>query len=161
MILVTVGTERYPFDRLLRYVEHAVEKCAPDEEIVYQIGSSHYQPVRGRVERFFPFSRMKQLTQEASVVIAHAGVGSVNLALTFGKKPIVCPRKKSLNEAINDQQARYARFMADNGFVLLAQEAEEMEARLRESRIVDASSLPTPASASERERLVSFLNSLL
>lgn len=160
MIFVTVGTERYPFDRLLRYIDETIERCAIKEEVFYQIGSSHYRSKQGRVELFLPFTTMKEYVQKASLVITHGGVGSVNLCLSFGKKPIVCPRKKSLGEAIHNQQLRYAQFMEEKGYLFLVQNEKQLEEKMM--RGLQEVNAPLPSfDSSEKDKLVNFLNSLL
>jgi UDP-N-acetylglucosamine transferase subunit ALG13 len=160
MIFVTVGTERYPFDRLLQFVDFAVQKNNVMDEIIFQLGPSFYQPKRGQVKKFLPFTTMREHLKNASLVITHGGVGTVNLCLSLGKKPLVCPRRKSLREAIDDHQLYYSRFMEEKGYLLVAESQQELEDKMM--RLIQegpATNFSQPSK--EKGRLISFLNSLL
>ncbi|HEY1369614.1 MAG TPA: glycosyltransferase [Gaiellaceae bacterium] len=119
MIFVTVGTNEARFDRLLR----AVADLRLDEELVVQHGhSSPIEVARGEVVDFLPFERMVELVRESRAVITHAGVGSVMVALSGGKRPIVVPRLKAHAEAVDDHQLQLGRRFAAAGLVTLVED---------------------------------------
>lgn len=162
MIFVTIGTECFSFDRILEYIDHALQKNHIDEKIIYQKGSSHYTPAHGEVEKFLPFSQVKQYIQDAKLVITHGGVGSVNLCLSLGKKPVVCPRKGSLEEAIDDHQILYARYMAKHGYIHLVESEDEMEEKILDALDENQKHLfeNKLGQSPEKIRLFSFLESI-
>jgi UDP-N-acetylglucosamine transferase subunit ALG13 len=110
MIFVTVGTERFPFDRLLR----AVDKLARQgllKDVYCQIGASGYKPAYCSYKVFLPFEEVVYCIQESELVIAHGGAGIVALCLKFGKIPILAPRQKRFGEHVDDHQVEFARHM--------------------------------------------------
>jgi UDP-N-acetylglucosamine transferase subunit ALG13 len=117
MIFVTVGTNEAAFDRLVQ----AVADLRLDEELVVQRGSSSVDCQGPLVHDFLSFEEMTGYVQRARVVVCHAGVGSVLLALSNGKRPIVVPRRKELGEAVDDHQVLFARRFADEGLVQLSE----------------------------------------
>lgn len=103
MILVTVGTNGAPFDRLLQQLDD----LSPGEEVIVQRGPSVLSPAGATCVDFLPFDELSRLVGSARVVVTHAGVGSVLLALEHGHRPIVVPRLKRFGEAVDDHQAAF------------------------------------------------------
>jgi UDP-N-acetylglucosamine transferase subunit ALG13 len=124
VILVTVGSSRFPFDRLLR----AVDALPGDEELVVQYGASDVRPHAARCVDFLPFDELATLVRQARVVVTHAGVGSILLALSNGKRPAVVPRLRSFRETVDDHQVECARRFARDGLVTLVEEPTQLGA---------------------------------
>lgn len=118
MILVTVGTNEQPFDRLVR----AAAALDGDEPLLVQHGASRVPHGRGDWVDFLPFDDLAARAREARVVICHAGVGSIMLARRNGHRPIVVPRRHHLDEAVDDHQLVLARRLAEAGLVTLVED---------------------------------------
>ena len=116
-ILVTVGTIRpYGFDRAIRNLDGLLAGF----DVTWQIGESTAQPTHGRVSRLLSRDRLLDEVRQADVVIAHAGVGSILMALACGKAPIVLPRLARHGEHIDDHQLDIARLLDQRRLVHLA-----------------------------------------
>ncbi len=124
MIFVTVGTNEARFERLVE----AAGRIPPGEEIVIQTGHCRAAPPRARCVDFLPFEEMADHARRARVVVSHAGVGSIMLALMAGRRPVVVPRRADLGEAVDDHQLPLARRMADAGLVLLVEDPDDLAA---------------------------------
>lgn len=124
MILVSVGSSTFPFDRLLR----AVDALAHEEELVVQHGASTVRPAAARCLEFVPFDELAELVREARLVVTHAGVGSILLALSNGKKPVVVPRLKSFGETVDDHQLECARRFGRDGLVTVVEDPARLAA---------------------------------
>lgn len=109
-VFVTVGSNRYPFDRLIRHLD---KRIPPQWRITWQLsgGAMAYRPARGRVEELLAFQEAQQLLRTCDVVVCHAGVGSTMSALEHGQRPIVVPRSAKYGEHIDDHQHDLARFL--------------------------------------------------
>ncbi len=118
MILVTVGTNEAPFDRLL----HVVGELPPGEELIVQHGASSVRPARARCLDYVPFDELTELVRRARVVVTHAGVGSIMVVLASGKTPIVMPRLQRHGEAVDDHQVGLAERLAEQGLVTLVED---------------------------------------
>ena len=105
MIFVTVGTTHFPFDRLLS----AVATLETNEELVVQRGPSQVPVGNACVIDFLSFDELNDHVREAGTVISHAGVGSIMVALSHGKRPIVVPRLERFGEAVRSSGARSCR----------------------------------------------------
>jgi UDP-N-acetylglucosamine transferase subunit ALG13 len=127
MIFVTIGTYEAPFDRLLG----ALVPLADTEELVIQCGHSKLGPVGARWIDFLPFDELAALVKEARVVVTHAGVGSVLVALTAGKRPIVVPRRARYGETVDDHQVTFARRLAEAGLAVAVDDPADVVAAVR------------------------------
>lgn len=118
MILVTLGTLHFPFDRLLR----ALDGQAGDEELVVQTRAPGVRPVGARVVAELAYEELAGEIRRARVVVCHAGVGSVLTVLANGKRPVVVPRLARFGEAVDDHQLPFARRLAETGAVTLVED---------------------------------------
>ena len=126
MILVTIGTNEQPFDRLVR----AAAAIGGDEPLLVQYGSSRVPHGRGDWIDFLPFEELSARAAEARVVVCHAGVGSIMLARRFGHRAIVVPRRHHLGEAVDDHQLPLARRLDRAGAVTLVEDETLLPAAL-------------------------------
>jgi UDP-N-acetylglucosamine transferase subunit ALG13 len=126
MIFVTVGSNEARFDRLLESV------CAlpGDEELVVQHGPSLVHPPNAECHAFLTFDEIVDAVRRARVVVSHAGVGSVLVALGAGKRPVVVPRLKRLGEAVDDHQVAFARRLHDVGLVTSVEHTDALAGAL-------------------------------
>jgi UDP-N-acetylglucosamine transferase subunit ALG13 len=127
MIVVTVGTNEQPFDRLVS----AAAGLDGDEPLLVQHGSSRVPHGRGEWVDFLPFEQLETHAADARVLVCHAGVGSIMLARRCGKRPIVMPRRHQLGEAVDDHQLPLARRLAEAGLVTLVEDETALAAAIR------------------------------
>lgn len=125
MVFVSVGTERFPFDRLIQAVDQAASQLN-GEPIFVQLGHSTYRPQRCQWTRILPYQDLIEQIRRARIVVCHAGAGILLLCARSGKAPIVLPRRKRFGEHVDDHQPELAMRMAQLGYVLLAERPEEI-----------------------------------
>lgn len=133
MIFVTVGTQEFPFDRLLAGL-HGV-----DEELVVQGGLSTVRPQGATWFEYLSYPEVRELARRARVVVCHAGVGSVMTAVAEGKRPVVLPRLKRYQETVDDHQLPFARRLAEAGLVTLVEDASLLRGAIAETPAAPAS----------------------
>jgi UDP-N-acetylglucosamine transferase subunit ALG13 len=127
MILVTIGTNEQPFDRLVL----AAAALDVDEPVVVQYGSCRaVEPREGWMD-FTPYDELSELARQARVVVCHAGVGSILMARRAGKLPVVMARRHSLGEAVDDHQVELSRRLASSGLVTLVDDAADLASAVR------------------------------
>lgn len=127
MILVTVG-EQLPFDRLIL----AMDRWAGQrqQKVFAQIGRSACRPSYIEYKEFLEQDEFRQKLQEAQLVVAHAGMGTIISALETGTPIIVMPRRAALGEHRNDHQiATASRFLALN-YIAVAFDENELRQKL-------------------------------
>ncbi len=136
MIFVTVGTQGQ-FDRLIR----TVDKWAGlrgTSDVFAQTGPSVYTTLHIRAEPFIDPTEFRRRVESASLVIAHAGMGSIITALELGKQIIVMPRRSNLGEHRNDHQFATAKRFAEQGRIMVAFNEKELVDKLDQLGSFDA-----------------------
>jgi beta-1,4-N-acetylglucosaminyltransferase len=124
VILVTVGTNEAPFDRLLQ----AVAALSTSEELVVQHGSSAIVPANAaRTYDFLLFDDLVREMRASRVVVTHAGIGSIMTALSCGRRPVVAARLVANREAVDDHQLPVARRLQEAGLVTLVEDLARLE----------------------------------
>jgi UDP-N-acetylglucosamine transferase subunit ALG13 len=128
VIFVTVGTDG-PFDRLV----HAVDQWAGQvgrKDVFAQIGKSSLRPRHIEYVDVLEPQEFRRRFALASVVISHAGMGTILSALQFGKPLLVMPRRAALDEQRNDHQLATARHLRNLGRIAVASDDTELRDRL-------------------------------
>ncbi len=110
MIFVTVGTHEQQFNRLVEYMDKWANEH--DEGVIIQSGFSTYEPKYCKWSKLYPYLEMVQMVNDARIVITHGGPSSFIMPLQIGKVPIVVPRKKELDEHVNDHQVDFSNQVA-------------------------------------------------
>jgi UDP-N-acetylglucosamine transferase subunit ALG13 len=130
VIFVTVGAQM-PFDRMVRAVdEWAAARGVND--VFAQIGPTDWRPRHIAWTQFLEAAEFKKKAQEASVLVAHAGMGSILTALEMGRPILVMPRRGDLRETRNDHQVATAKRFLELGRVAVAFDEHEMAGKLDE-----------------------------
>jgi UDP-N-acetylglucosamine transferase subunit ALG13 len=126
LILITVGTQRFQFNRLLRSVDQLVEEGVLTDSVIAQIGYSDYKPRHYTYSDFYKLDDINKLTKECDVCITHGGIGSILNALNCGKKVIVMPRKKILGEHVDDHQSEISAAFQEKGYIQVAENVDQL-----------------------------------
>lgn len=160
MIFVTVGTEKFAFDRLLSAVHGALERGIIKDEVVAQVGHSKASYPLFRARDFFDFDEQSRLIAKADIVVAHAGEGSTLISLSSGKVPLLFPRRSEFGEHVDDHQWELARRLEETGKVLVAYDAQDLIEKILHYKELCAR-LSAPGSSSESKReLLEYLASI-
>lgn len=102
MIFFTVGTQ-LPFDRLGEAVEH-LARAWPELSFIGQVGHTKVVHTAVVAQPFMTQQEYEQALDACTVVVAHAGTGTIMAALKRGKPVMVVPRLGSLREARSEHQ---------------------------------------------------------
>lgn len=127
MILVVVGTERWPFDRLVAKVDELAASGAFGEHDVFvQLGHCTVEPRACAFERFISYGEMVAKVRAASLVIGHAGAGTFVMCRQLGTPEIVMPRRHARGEHVDDHQVQFAHELHARNVVTTVDEADEL-----------------------------------
>lgn len=122
---VSVGNATQPFSRFLDAV-NAIADRLPGP-VVVQFG---HTPFTGRppIEAigFLGMEEFGRLITEASLVLTHAGAGTVISALRANKVPVVMPRSSARGEHVDDHQLEFARELEKMGRIVVAREPGDL-----------------------------------
>lgn len=104
MIFVTVGSQKFPFNRLIEKVDQMAGEGVIREEVFIQTGTSDYIPRHCRHRDFYDREEFKTMIDRCSVLITHGGVGTVIDAVKRGKKVVAVPRLARYGEHVDNHQ---------------------------------------------------------
>lgn len=104
MILITLGSQRFQFNRLLIAVDDLIERGVIDEEVFAQTGYSDYQPKHYPYKPFLDREEYAFWENRCSTLITHGGTGAIVGAVKKGKKVIAVPRLAKYGEHVDDHQ---------------------------------------------------------
>jgi len=128
MIFVTVGTDA-PFDRLVRAVDSWAAGSGRDD-VFAQIGVGGWRPPHLEWREMLEPPEFMERFRAASLVVAHAGMGTILTALRHGKPILVMPKKAALGEHRNEHQTATARHLRELQRVEVAFDEHELLAKL-------------------------------
>lgn len=146
LILVTVGTNQYDFTRLFTMLEQ--HPLYQDKRVKWVIQAGHNKlsqlPENGDVVDMISRDEMESLVKQASLVISHCGIGSINLMLSYQKKVLFVPRIAKYAEFSDDHQLQIANEISSELFTVVLPDTpmpsltfETLAARERLVRPVD------------------------
>ncbi|MFZ3482966.1 glycosyltransferase [Sphingomonas sp. 3-13AW] len=157
MILLSVGTQ-LPFDRLVRTVDH----WARDQgrtDVVAQIGVTRYRPVALRHFAHLGYDEFRELQRQCTLMVCHAGMGSIITAMEFGKPIIVMPRDHRLREHRNGHQYATLRQFGGRPGIYPAENEKELTSLLDRTDMLTATpTAGTHADAGFVEQLAHIVN---
>ena len=117
-IFVTVGTDQH-FDRMVKIIDQWAANN-PSQEIFAQIGETNYQPSHIKYSKFLAPKGFVEHVKSASLIIAHAGMGTILTALKHQKPILVMPKLANLSEHRNEHQTATAKYLSDQGKINVA-----------------------------------------
>ena len=120
MIFVTVGSRKYPFDRLFIRLDELYEEGLIRESMFAQIGTSTYKPKYYEYKDFVSQEEFEEKIEKADIVVSHGASGSIMKALRANKKIIAVTRLEKYGEHINDHQIQNNEAFSSNQYVLMA-----------------------------------------
>lgn len=156
MIFVTVGAQM-PFDRMVRAVDEWAA-ASGRKDVFAQIGPTDWRPRHIEWTAFLEPDQFRERVQNARVLVAHAGMGSILTALEAGKPILVMPRRGDLKETRNDHQVATAKQFLSLGRVSVAMDETELPDRLNE---IDRLAATEPISRFASPRLLTAVRSFI
>jgi UDP-N-acetylglucosamine transferase subunit ALG13 len=138
MILVTVGTEKFPLNRLMEWIDNLINQklIQPEkEEVLIQYGSCTFLPKNITGYSILRETEFLSLVEKARIIIAHCGEGSLDLLGSINKPFILVPRSYNFREHVDDHQVELAHQLAKLG-VPIANNQEDLAAFLTQPFVV-------------------------
>lgn len=133
MIFATVGTQ-LPFDRMLGALDAWASQTGARQSqaplVRAQTGVSGKGFGSLDCAPFMPPQAFRDAMEQAMVIVAHAGMGTILTAAELGKPIVIMPRKAALGEHRNDHQYDTAAKMAHLPNVTVAETGQELSCAL-------------------------------
>ena len=122
-VLVTVGTDYHPFDRLVHWADRWAEQH-PECTVVVQHGSSR-SPKHALGSAYYTNYELAEQMASADIVVTHGGPATITETRRQRRIPVCVPRDPGLGEHVDDHQLRFARFLGSRELVRLVQSEAE------------------------------------
>jgi beta-1,4-N-acetylglucosaminyltransferase len=128
MIFVMVGMYAQGFPRLVQ----AMDRLAADtaEPITMQTGFTLPLPCYARSFAFAPQDQIERWCHAATAIVAHAGAGSVLIALRAAKPLVLVPRRRALNEHADDHQRELAVAIDAAGQGIMVEDVAQLQSAI-------------------------------
>lgn len=114
-LLVTVGTDHHPFDRLVRWVDAWLAGHPGELSCLMQTGTSAPPAGPAAWHAYLDHDALRAAMAGAAAVVCHGGPGTILGARQVGAVPVVVPRRQRLGEHVDDHQVAFSRRLAAEG----------------------------------------------
>lgn len=139
-----------PFDRMVGAIDDWAGARGRND-VFAQIGETSLRPRHIEWTPLLDPDEFRAKVKAASILVAHAGMGSILTALEAGKPILVMPRRGDLRETRNDHQVATARRFLELNKVAVAFDEHELGPKLDQ---LDRLSAPERISPWASDRLV-------
>jgi len=146
LIFVTVGSE-LAFDRMLSVIDTWAAECK--EDVVAQIGPSELCPAYIRYKQFLSPDEFNQHVRDCSVMVAHAGMGSILTAMQQCRPIIIMPRRVKFLETRSDHQVATAEQLKHRAGIYAAMNESELKEQLEKIHTLSAGNAVSPYASDE------------
>ncbi|MEP6758541.1 MAG: sulfotransferase [Actinomycetota bacterium] len=127
LVVVLVGTDHHPFDRLVAWADRwAGTRRA---RVIIQHGTAR-PPEHAEGVRLLPFTELTQLLRDATAVVCHGGPGTIATARAAGIRPIAVARDPARAEHVDGHQLRFVAAAARTGEVVVVADEAALHAAL-------------------------------
>ena len=131
MIFVTVGSQKFQFNRLLKEIDKLIDNKIIKEEVFAQIGVSDYVPKNYKYKKFLNGEEFSNNLTNCDLVITHAGTGVIVNAVKLEKKVIAIPRLAKYKEHVDNHQIQLIDEFKELNFIEPCYEIEDLEKALK------------------------------
>ena len=126
-IFITLGSQKFQFNRLLKSVDGLCERGTIEAEDVFaQIGYSDYLPKNFNYKKFLDRDEFSAEMGKAEIVITHGGTGAIIGAVKKGKKVIAVPRRAKYGEHVDDHQLQLIKQFDDLNLICPCGDTNEL-----------------------------------
>lgn len=126
MIFVTLGSQKFQFNRLLMELDKLVEEKKISNDIFAQIGYSDYKPKNYEFKEFLDREQFAEIMERCEIVITHGGTGAIVGAVKREKKVIAVPRLAKFGEHVDDHQLQIIDQFTDMNFIVGVKDTNEI-----------------------------------
>lgn len=126
MIFVTLGSQKFQFDRLLRKIDELIESGVIREQVFAQTGYSTYTPKHYKYRDFLDRNEFEKMTQSCTLFLTHGGTGAIMGAVKKGKKVIAVPRLSEYGEHVDDHQLQLLKQFDDTGIIAACYDMDKL-----------------------------------
>jgi len=126
MIFITLGSQKFQFNRLLMAMDKLCEGGIIDETVFAQTGYSDYTPSHYEYKSFLGREEFSNMIKQADIVITHGGTGAIIGAVKQGKKVIAVPRLAKYGEHVDDHQLQIVEEFDNMNFICQCRDCDKL-----------------------------------
>ena len=152
-VVVAVGTDHHPFDRMTRWIDAWSDKH-PGVSVLVQRGTSSPTEACPSVE-LLPHPELCERFARAIVVVSHGGPSTVMDARMAGRLPIVMARDPQYGEHVDDHQMRFAAHLERHDLARVVDQEDALHAALDDA-LASPESFSVPVDAMAITGVVEF-----
>lgn len=127
MIFVTLGSQKFQFNRLLIEIDRLIEEGKITEKVFAQTGYSDYKPKNYKFNKFLNRDEFNDIMSKCDKVITHGGTGAIIGAIKKRKKVIAIPRLSEFGEHVDDHQLQITKQFSDMNLSKSINKIDELE----------------------------------
>jgi UDP-N-acetylglucosamine transferase subunit ALG13 len=155
LVIVTVGGDHHPFERLMRWVENWLLDEQPDVRCFVQYGAARL-PHGAEGAAYLDHQELLDLINDARAVVSSGGPATLSEARLAGHRPLAVPRLSALGEVVDDHQRSFTQRLHERGAIVQVEDEQTFRAAIASA--IDAPRLiPTARTSPESVRLVGKL----
>lgn len=134
MILITLGTQDKPFNRLLEAVQREINNGNIKDEVVVQAGFTKFKSDDMKIFDLIPMDEFDELMKKCDLLITHGGVGSITGGLNKDKVVIAAARLEKYGEHVNDHQLQIINNFSKAGHILALNDFNDLSKVLKQAK---------------------------
>lgn len=142
-VLVTVGTDHHPFDRIVTWFDAWMDTVAARDDVHVEAFVQRSTAHAGAVEsvEYLSFDDLVAEIKSADIVVTHGGPGSIVECRKWGRMPVVVPRDPALGEHVDNHQQLFSDRMAADGQILIARTEADFR-QLLDDMVISPATIP-------------------
>lgn len=137
MIFVTLGSQKFQFNRLLQKIDDLISQGSITDEIFAQSGASDYRPKYYAFKAFLGRDEFQEYMEKCNTVITHGGTGAIINAVKLEKKVIAVPRLAKYGEHVDDHQIQLISQFDGMNLIMPCYELDELGEKLKKLKTAD------------------------
>ncbi len=133
MIFISVGTQKFEFNRLFEKIDELIESGIIQEEVFAQRGNSSYIPKNYTYADFLEDDVFEEKVKTCDLMITHSGIATIISGLKNHKPIIVVPRLAEYKEHVDNHQLQIAKDFSMKRYVIMCEHMDDMAIKIKES----------------------------
>lgn len=130
---ITLGSQKFQFNRLLKAVDELCEnEFIKSENVFAQIGYSDYLPKHYKYKKFLDREEFSEAMGKSDIIITHGGTGAIIGAVKKGKKVIAVPRLAKYGEHVDDHQLQLLKQFSELDLICTCNECKKLDIAIEE-----------------------------
>ncbi len=137
MIFVTLGSQKFQFDRLLRAIDMQIGSGRITDTVFAQTGYSSYVPENFGYKDFLDRDEFSCMQNKCDIIITHGGTGAIVSALKKSKKVIAVARLEKYGEHVDDHQLQIIKQFTRSGLICECNDCDRLGEIIEQVRNTD------------------------